>query len=150
MNLLKRFLPFVVGFVIGTILVLGTWDAWGWASDWRKCDTRLMITNPLKHKIIYHIFWWDHNIEEFKGKPVVRCGGEIPAEDARDMGEDFRLCPGRHTALFYILSNGLGHRTVPIKPYNFVINEKDDGIILSPSGEAARAFRKPSLGKEIY
>ena len=120
------------------------------ASDWKKCGTDLYIMNPLKEKIIYNILWLDHDIEKYKGQSIPRCGGELKPGGGFKVGGingDFKLCPGRHVAIFHIVIGGTGGRTVKVQPYGFVIKATDDSIILAPTGVAAKAYKEPEKKK---
>ena len=97
------------------------------ASDWKKCNTELVMANTFNTLVIYDVKWLDHDIEKYKGFGIGRCGGGIEPYAMSYMGEDFRLCPGRHIATWWLSD-------VPgvYNQYEFIVTKEMTQIVLTP------------------
>ena len=42
---------------------------------WGGCD--LVLSNPTDQTVIYNVEWLDHDIKEYQGYWIPRCGGEL-------------------------------------------------------------------------
>ena len=115
--------------IIGVAILLMCSVAW--AADWKKCNTSLIMANPMETKLTYNVSWLDHDFKKLKGQYVSRAGGEIqPYEIYYASKKDFRLCPGRHRVIWYLT----GYWSGVLAEYDFVITEEMTQIVLSPDG----------------
>ena len=101
-------------------------------SDWKLCGTEVIIANTKQEAIYYSIVWKDHDIPDAEGKSVVRAGGALAASKFSNLSarSPFRLCPGRHTVVFYLMSEIRAGRMYGM--YKFVVYPNTTQIVLTP------------------
>jgi len=119
--------------LVGVALVLSCLVGMaGAASDWKKCNTELIMSNPTDSKMVYHVLWIDHDLKDYKGRPIPRCGGEILPGMVDSMSKDFKLCIGRHAALWFKCESvGDCER---YGWYQFTIESNMAQVVLTPDG----------------
>lgn len=98
----------------------------------------LTICNETDRVVSYVVLWKDHDIEEYKGQWVPRCGGELQPGDVYDVGDDsFKLGSGLHYVLFHIFEPGSRLHIEGESSYYFNVPEsRNDPIILTVDPEA--------------
>ena len=94
--------------------------------DWKTCNTEVIMANTLHVKMVYRVLWIDHDVEELKGIPIERCGGGIEPYSFSATGSDFRLCPGRHIAIWW----GNGEKETY---YEFIVTKNITQIVITPT-----------------
>jgi len=100
------------------------------AKDWKTCKTSVIIANTTNTKCVYHVYWLDHDVKEYQGRPIPRCGGEIKAYSMEPLTEPFHLCPGRHIALWWKTDED--GTLQKYKAYKFVIDGTERVVALTP------------------
>ena len=71
----------IAGIAIAILMLLGLIANKG--MSWGGCD--LVLSNPTDQTVVYNVEWLDHDIKEYQGYWVIRCGGELKS------GETYRL-----------------------------------------------------------
>ena len=94
-------------------------------SDWKLCNTKLVMANTLNIKVNYTVLWVDHDLKDLTTEPLPRCGGEIEARGIQQMSNKFRLCPGYHSVVWK-LSAGV------TKTIIFLVTPDIKQIVLTP------------------
>lgn len=98
-------------------------------SDWKKCNTELILANTHDFVLIYNIKWLDHDLEDYKGYYIRRCGGEIQPYAMNNTADnsEFRLCPGRHVIIWHKRDkSGVYYQ------YDFIVTKDMKQIVLTP------------------
>jgi hypothetical protein len=97
-------------------------------ADWKECNTELIMANTQDTLLTYSVRWLDHDIEKFKSRSVMRCGGEVKAYSMINMSESkFRLCPGRHIVIWHKRDH-----VGPYSYYKFIVTNDMTQIVLTP------------------
>ena len=94
------------------------------ASDWKKCNTEVIMANTCDTLVTYDVRWIDHDVEEVKGN-IMRCGGELQPYAMSYGGVDFRLCPGRHIVTWEKQNHVYNQ-------YEFIVTKEMTQIVLTP------------------
>lgn len=119
---MKRFLLGIL-LVVCSVVFMGT-------SDWKKCDTELIMANTQNAVVNYHVKWFDHDVKAYRGLYIRRCGGELQPYKMVKFGSDFRLCPGRHIVDWY-KRNPNGRYTLYTR-YEFIVTKDMTQVVLTP------------------
>ena len=88
-------LIWIAGIVIAILMMLALMNSVGGyiaSGAWSGCD--LVLSNPTDQTVVYNVEWLDHDIKEFQGRWIIRCGGELKSDMTYKL-PDF-LGMGRH------------------------------------------------------
>ena len=111
-------------------------------SDWKLCNTKVIIANDTETKHLYRLFWIDHDVPAFTG-PMDRAGGELEPLGISYSSKQFRLCPGRHELFWWNLA---GPREPTVVKFTVTPNMKQ--IVLTTKGISVRYdnfYKAPKL-----
>jgi len=124
----------IIGSIIGLIIVswvIGYASISSAASDWKKCPAKVVFINTKDVKMVYRLLWLDHDIEEWKGRPSERAGGEIAKFYYDEAENDFRLCPGRHV-MFWTKIDNKTRTWKKYKAYVFIVTKEMKHLAIAP------------------
>jgi hypothetical protein len=142
---MKKLRKILLGIIVMVMCAVGNVSA---ASDWKECNTKVVITNTTDQILTYHVIWLDHDIKELLGQPVPRCGGEARPGEVATMSSNFRLCPGRHAVLWYSRSGA----EVPVRTLiKFILYPDSEQVVITPEKvfEKINHFYKPPKMEDI-
>lgn len=113
---------------ISLLLIFGSAQTYA-AGDWKKCKTKMAISNTKDKPMLYRLFWLDHDVKEHQGRPAERAGGGIQPNTLEGTSKEFRLCPGRHI-MFWSTNDIMTSKKY--KVYMFVITSEMKYVIITP------------------
>ena len=131
---IKRWIIGTIAAVVGFALLSTAYDV---AHGFKECPTKLQLFNPLDQPITYKLSWFDHNIPEYKGQPIIRCGGGLDAFERYVIRDEFRLCPGKHSIEWSVkipTEEGIAYKTW----VEYFLVKIDDRVILVTPGTVLR------------
>ena len=89
----------IAGIAIAILMLLGLMNNIGGyiaSGAWEGCD--LVLSNPTDQTVAYNVEWLDHDIEEYRGYWIARCGGELKSGDTYRLSDFLGI--GRHRILW--------------------------------------------------